>query len=89
MNRVWDAAFGVGVHKALGHIASPTKTVVQRVHYYLDTIGHGPDSGTRKVFFGHTHVPVEGYAHRGVRYYNGGAPMPGLQFRVLTTRIDI
>ncbi len=89
LNRVWDAAFGAGVHKAICHAVSPTRVVVERVHHYLDSVGEGHGSGTREVYFGHTHVPVRGYEHRGIRYHNGGAPMRGLQFDVLQARIAI
>jgi UDP-2,3-diacylglucosamine hydrolase len=88
-NRVWDAAFDAGVQKAVVRMASPTRRVVERVHHYLDAVGHGPATGTRRVYFGHTHTPIQGYVHRGVAYYNGGSPLRGLRFDVLKARIDV
>lgn len=87
-NRVWDAAFDAGVHRVIARAASPTHRVVEHVHHYLNDVGQGPASGTRRVYFGHTHLPVQGYMHRGVAYYNGGSPLRGLRFEVLEARVE-
>lgn len=87
LNRVWDKAFDMGIHRTIQDFASPTEIVVKNIRFYLDAAGQGPKSGTRSVYFGHTHVAVAGYEHRGLRYYNGGAPLRGLEFRLL--RADV
>lgn len=87
VNRVYDVAFKAGVHKAITRYAFPTKVIVERIRHYLDDIGEGEGSDTELVFFGHTHVAVENYEYEGQRFYNAGAPMPGLDFNILSTEV--
>lgn len=87
VNRIYDAAFRARVHRVVSRFAFPTSTVVERVQHYLDDIGEGCASGTEMVFFGHTHMAIDGYELGGQRFYNGGAPMPGLSFDVLRAEI--
>ncbi len=82
-NRVYDAAFRARAHVALSRMAFPSRITLRRVAAYLKDIGQDHRSGVRQVYFGHTHVPVEGKGYRGVTFYNGGAPMEGVPFRVL------
>lgn len=89
LNRVWDAAFNAGVHIAVPRFAFPNQRVVERLDHYIDHIGHGADSGTERVFFGHTHVAVNDYCYRGMRYFNCGAPMRGLTFNILNTEVTL
>jgi hypothetical protein len=57
--------------------------VIERLAHYLDDIGHGANSATKSIYFGHTHLAIDGHEYRGQRFYNGGAPMPGLRFNVV------
>ncbi len=86
-NRVYDAAFQAGAHIAVSRMAFTPKRTVKRVAAYMDDIGHGIDSGVERVYFGHTHVPVHGYAYGGMTFHNGGAPMRGIQFRLIKAHI--
>ncbi len=86
-NKLWDAAFRAGAHLAISRLAFPPKRTIKRVSSYLYDIGHTRDHGVRSVYFGHTHVPVDGRYYEGVTYHNGGAPMPGINFALL--RADI
>lgn len=85
-NVAYDTVVRVRLHKAVGHLAHPPQRVAKRLINYLHQVGHGPDTGTRQVYFGHTHVAVSDYQVGGVRFHNGGAPIPGLQFRLLEVR---
>ncbi|MEK7795160.1 MAG: hypothetical protein AAB353_11550, partial [Candidatus Hydrogenedentota bacterium] len=87
LNRVYDKAFEIGVHKAILKAASPTEAVVRRLRHYIDSIDHGPGTGTRRIYFGHTHVAVDGHHDRGLTYYNCGAPLAGLKFNILETDV--
>ena len=89
MNHVWDAAFAVGVHKRIARRLSPVELVVPRIHHYIESIGHGPETGTREVFFGHTHVPVNDFDYRGLRYHNCGATLRGMEFQPLHTELTV
>jgi len=89
VNRTYDAAFALRLHKLAHWLAFPRKAVVKRLLYYMEDVGQGPDAGVEAVFFGHTHMVLSGYEYGGVRFYNCGAPMPGLRFTMFRTTVDI
>ena len=88
-HRVYDVAFALRVHKAVHHVAFPSTVVAKRLMHYLESIGEGPDSGTEDVYFGHTHLALSDYEHKGVRFHNSGAPMPGLEFKILKVPVNV
>lgn len=88
-NVAYDTAIKVRLHKAVGKFAHPPKRVFRRLMTYLTHVGHGPDTGTRQVYFGHTHVAVSDYQVGGIRFHNGGAPIPGLRFQLLEVRTPL
>ena len=87
VNQVYDMAFRAKVHCAISRLCFPTRITIERVRHYLDSIGEGEGSSTESVYFGHTHCQINGYDYRGQRFFNGGAPMPGLDFSVMTASI--
>jgi UDP-2,3-diacylglucosamine pyrophosphatase LpxH len=87
VNSVYDMAFRAKVHRAISKMYFPTRITIERVRHYLDSIGEGEGSSTESVYFGHTHCRINGYDYRGQRFYNGGAPMPGVDFSVMTARV--
>lgn len=87
VNRSYDAAFALRIHKLVHWLAFPPRLVAKRLLYYMEDVGHGPDAGVEAVFFGHTHLVLSGYEHGGVRFYNCGAPMPGLTFKIFKTTV--
>ncbi len=89
-NSLYDAAVAVRAHKAVATFLHPHQRVARRLLKYLDHIGHGSDSGLQRVFFGHTHNAVEDFLYENIEFHNGGAPIPGLKFRVVeVTRPDM
>lgn len=87
LNKLYDVAFRLGVHKTVNQLAFPTRKTLERLRYYLDDIGEGESSDTTHIFFGHTHVFVDGVEYAGRKVFNGGAPMDGLRFEVLSTNL--
>ncbi len=87
VNSVYDIAFRAKVHCAISRLAFPTRVTIERVRHYLDSIGEGAGSTTESVYFGHTHCMINGYDYLGQRFFNGGAPMPGLDFSVMSARV--
>jgi UDP-2,3-diacylglucosamine pyrophosphatase LpxH len=83
-NMLYDLAVKARLHRLAG-VVHPQKKVAQRLLGYLDRIGHGPGTGLEHVYFGHTHQAMSNYALGGLTFHNGGAPMPGLQFRIVPT----
>lgn len=89
INLCYDIATLCRIPPLLHRMAFPTKVVVKRIAAYLDEAGLGAASGVRHVFFGHTHVPVEGYEYDGLLFYNGGAAMPGVHFNIVRQDIAV
>lgn len=79
---LYDLAVKARLHR-LAAVVHPKKKVARRLLGYLDRIGQGTGSGLEHVYFGHTHQAMANYSHGGVTFHNGGAPMPGLQFRIV------
>lgn len=82
-NALYDAAIAVRAHKMVGQLAHPRERTARKLLDYLHHVGQGPDSGLQRVYFGHTHAAWNAFRYSGVSFHNGGAPMTGLQFRVL------
>jgi UDP-2,3-diacylglucosamine hydrolase len=82
-NRLYDLAVQARLHQLAGSVAHPKKRAALRLLGYLNRVGHGPESGIEHVYFGHTHRPMDHYCQAGVTFHNPGAPMAGLDFRIV------
>lgn len=81
-HRVYDAVVRTGIHKPAPRIAHPDRRVVRRLTSWLESEGHSAESGVRRVYFGHTHRPME-MQYQGVWFHNGGGAIRGQSCRVL------
>jgi UDP-2,3-diacylglucosamine hydrolase len=86
-NRLYGAAMAAHLHRPIGAAVHPTRRVVRRLASYAERMGHSRASGLRHVYFGHTHTALRDYRHSGLTFHNGGAPMPGLQFRIVDAEV--
>lgn len=84
---LYDVAVAARIHHIAKLINTPKK-VAKRLLHYLELLGHGHSDGIRDVYFGHTHCAMSDYEFRGVRFHNGGAPIRGLEFRVIEARVE-
>lgn len=82
-NRIYDALIASKLDRGVTCMMYPPRRVAKRITRYLEHIGHCAESGTRDVFFGHTHRPLDAYEHNGLRFHNPGAPIKGSPFRIL------
>jgi len=82
-NMLYDWAVQARLHQLCGKMVHPKKRVARRILGYLDRIGQGAESGTENVYFGHTHQSLSGYRHNEVAFHNPGAPIAGLDFRIV------
>ena len=82
-NLLYDWAVKARLHKLCGKVVHPKQRVASRILGYLDRVGMGPESGIEDVYFGHTHEALANYQHRGISFHNGGAPIDGLDFRIV------
>jgi UDP-2,3-diacylglucosamine hydrolase len=89
LNKVHNAAFRLRIHRALHKVAFPKRIVARRILSYLEDLGHTNGDSFDEVFFGHTHLPVDGYRYKDVAFHNGGAPLRGLKFRLIHTEVEV
>jgi len=80
---IYTVLHAMRIHHWLHHLVFPRQRTLRTLLRHLDAIGQGPAHGVRTVYFGHTHLHVDGIKLEGVRFYNGGAPIMGLQFKIL------
>jgi len=86
LHRLYDIAMQSGLHRVATRMAHPKRTSARRILRYLEEIGHGPDSGVRHVYFGHTHRQLSDFEHGGLVFHNSGSPMRGMAFRIVKVR---
>ncbi len=82
-DRLYDLAVALRLHALGAKLAFPEEVVMRRLTRYLDDVGSELRSGTRNVYFGHTHLALRGAEHGGLRFHNCGAPIEGLDFRIV------
>lgn len=83
---LYDVVVMTRLHKPMPHLLFAKRIVVRRIFRYLESIGEGPGSGVRDVYFGHTHKKLSNYHYHGLRFHNGGAPIKGVKFRIIEAR---
>lgn len=87
-HRAYDLVVHANMHEVVSRALYPKRRVARRIVSYLHHIGHGPETGVRHVYFGHTHRPVNGFEHAGLVFHNGGAPIGRARFRILELEIS-
>ena len=83
-----DVAVRTRVHRLVANLANSNTKVLGRVSQYLSWAGHGPESGTRNVYFGHTHRSMEKVTYDGMQFSNPGAAIQGIDFRIIEVDLD-
>lgn len=90
-SEAWHVAYDVAVRVRLHRLAMLTireLAILERVRDYAENIGQGPDQGVTDVYFGHTHVDVDGVEFRDLRFHNGGGAIRGIPFRIVETQLQ-
>ncbi|MCO6458847.1 MAG: metallophosphoesterase [Pirellulaceae bacterium] len=86
-NLAYDVAVGARLHKVASHVVNRRPRVARHILSYLRDVGQCSQSGVRHVYFGHTHAAMSDYRYGGLTFHNGGAPIKGLEFRILRTHL--
>ena len=84
-------AYDVAVRARLHRVAMLSireLKVLERVRHYAESIDQGPDHGVSDVYFGHTHIGIDGVEYDGLRFHNGGGAIRGLKFRIIETNLE-
>ncbi len=86
-NRIYDIVVATHIHTCSSGLMFPARRVAKLITRYLENIGQGAEAGTREVYFGHTHRPLDGFEYAGMRFHNAGAPIKGTRFRIVEAEI--
>jgi len=86
-NRMYDFTVSAGLHILGARLAFPRRRTLRRITRYLDEIGEGWADGVRNVYFGHTHRRLADEEFRDLKFHNGGAPMKGMDFEVVSAQL--
>lgn len=87
-HNLYDFAMNLRLHRIPAFVVHPHRQVAKRLVYYLDRHPELQLETISRVYFGHTHVAIDGYQYQGIHFFNGGAPMKGLQFRLVEADIS-
>ncbi len=80
---VYDLIVAARLHRHLAALWHRPHASARRLLQYLRHAGHTPENGLRRVYFGHTHLAVSDVRCDDVAFFNGGAPLSGLEFQIL------
>ena len=83
----YSLAINLGLHKLPAFFVHRSRQVAERLVYYIDCHPELDRNSISQVYFGHTHVAMEGYEFAGLKFHNGGAPMKGLKFCMIDAEI--
>ncbi len=86
-HKIYDWVEQAHLHRVISKIANPKKRTAMRLLAYLQHVGHGPETGLKHVYFGHTHEALSHYPLGGVAFHNPGAPFRGVSFRIIEAEI--
>ena len=65
--------------------------MARRIVYYLSDLDRshpGVVDGVRDVYYGHTHLPIDGFEYDGLRFHNTGSAVRRGGFNMLTFDVD-
>jgi UDP-2,3-diacylglucosamine pyrophosphatase LpxH len=85
---LYDAAVMARLHRVALHVVKRQVTVLRMLDRYLKEQGLDASSGVTDVYFGHTHREMDGVKYHGLTFHNGGAPLAGLSYRIIKTRLE-
>ncbi len=86
-HRTYDLAVGMRIHKLVPMLLhSPTRTC-QRLLHTVRQISPDVKVPVRKVYFGHTHVPIHGLQVDRTHFFNPGAALRHMQLHVQEFRL--
>jgi UDP-2,3-diacylglucosamine pyrophosphatase LpxH len=80
---LYDAVVKTRIHRVVAHVVNSNQKVLDQVSSYLKWAEQTPETGAEQVFFGHTHRPVDAISYQGQVFYNPGAAIKGIPFKIL------
>ncbi len=79
---IHDVAYALNIHTAIYRRAFPMPRTADHILFYLKHLPPAVLDGTKHVYFGHTHIPIDDYEYQGLHFHNCGAPLKNVKFRM-------
>jgi UDP-2,3-diacylglucosamine pyrophosphatase LpxH len=86
---LYDLVVKTQLHRLAVQVAKREAMVLKKLSLYLADHALDAKHGVTDVYFGHTHREVNGIRYQGQTFYNGGASIHGLRFRVIQTSLGL
>ena len=83
----YSVAINLRLHRLPEFFIHRSQQVSERIVYYIDRHTESARNSLSQVYFGHTHMAMEGYEFAGLKSHSGGAPMKGKKFRMIDAEI--
>jgi UDP-2,3-diacylglucosamine pyrophosphatase LpxH len=84
---LYDVAVRARVHRLVVQLAKSNERVLRRLTTYLTSQNLNANAGITRVFFGHTHRRMNAIDYAGLQFFNPGAAIKGLPFKLLDAGI--
>ncbi len=82
--RLYDLTDKVGLSYLTHALWFAGNTAVRRISWHLDRVSSAWREDADNCFFGHTHMPIKNRLYRGIRFYNTGSGIRGMEFAPAT-----
>lgn len=82
LHRAYDLAVALRIHQIVPKLRHSPARTCQRL---WDTLGGLPEvdcTPIRRIFFGHTHVPIHGLEWNGIQFFNPGAALKHMNYHM-------
>jgi UDP-2,3-diacylglucosamine pyrophosphatase LpxH len=88
-HNIYDAAVAMRLHRTIPKLFHRPKATCTRLRSLLNINGHNSSAPVvRRVFFGHTHVPIYELPVDQIHYYNPGAALRHMNFAPIMFDVD-
>ncbi len=84
---IYDAAVAMRLHRTIPKLFHRPRSTCTRLLELLDFASHPEWHDIRRVFFGHTHVPIYELPLGQIEFYNPGAALKHMNFAPITFHI--
>ena len=87
-HRAYDVAVGMRMHKLVPLVRHPPRMTCERLWGLVHGIATGGSTPVKRVYFGHTHVPISALECNDVQFFNPGAALKHMRPRIQHFNFD-
>lgn len=80
--RAYDVAVAMRVHKIVPKLRHRPQATCEKLSEIVNQFDRQSVEGVQRIFFGHTHVPIQGLKQKQFRFFNPGAALKHMQYQM-------